>query len=266
MSDLDAHLRQRGLMPSTRRSYVNMLAQGGGDPVGWLKKLVDERRPIGTLAPARAAVRHYLESEGKSEEEIRALLPRARGRKSRVRDSLSETTLDAYYAAVEAQPEGPIRTILLLLPRSGLRISEACRLRHEDVVEREGRVLLRVLGKGDKPRIVPLGEAGTGLVRDYVASAHGRRDPVWLFPGRGGALTASAVRRVTREIKKSSPDFGELSPHVLRHTYATSLLSEGVDVRSLQALLGHESAATTMRYLHPSTDDLARSVGKLKGL
>jgi site-specific recombinase XerD len=71
---------------------------------------------------------------------------------------------------------------------------------------------------------------------------------------------------MTRKIKAASPAFTELSPHVLRHTYATALLAEGVDVRSLQALLGHEAIATTMRYLHPSTDDLARSVGKLKGM
>ena len=266
MSDLDAHLRQRGLMKNTRKTYASLASQGGDDPVGWLKALVEQRRPMGTLAPARAAVRHRLESEGKSEEEIRALLPRTRGRKSRVREALSPEALGAYYAAVEAHAHEPVKTILLLLPRSGLRVSEACGLRHEDIIEREGRVLLKVLGKGDKPRIVPLGEAGSQLLRDYRDSAHGRRDPIWLFPGRGGFITSAAVRKVTRAIRSAVQGFAELSPHVLRHTYATSLLSEGIDVRSLQALLGHEAIATTMRYLHPSTDDLARSVGRLKGL
>jgi site-specific recombinase XerD len=67
---------------------------------------------------------------------------------------------------------------------------------------------------------------------------------------------------VTRLIRANHGIAADLSPHVLRHTYATSLLAEGVDVRSLQALLGHEAASTTMRYLHPSTDDLARVVDK----
>jgi site-specific recombinase XerD len=266
MNDLDSHLRQRGLMKSTRKTYASLAAQGGDDPVGWLKGLVDSRRPVGTLAPARAAVRHRLEAEGKSEAEIQALLPRTRGRKSRVRESLSADALARYYEAVEAHAAGPIRTILLLLPRSGLRISEACALRHEDVIERDGRVLLKVLGKGDKPRIVPLGEAGSRLLSGYSDTAQGRRDPVWLFPGRGGSITTSAVRKVTRAIRAAVPGFTELSPHVLRHTYATSLLAEGVDVRSLQALLGHEAISTTMRYLHPSTDDLVRSVGRIEGM
>lgn len=266
MSDLDQHLRQRGLMPSTRKTYSNMAVQAGDDPVAWLQSLVDARRPVGTLAPARASVRHRLESEGKSDEEIRAVLPRARGRKSRVREALSPEALASYYAAVEAHAHDPIRTILLLLPRTGLRISEACALRHDDISERDGRILLRVLGKGDKPRIVPLGDAGSALLRRHLDSAQGRRDPIWVFPGRGGALTTAAVRKVTRRLRDLVPGFAELSPHVLRHTYATSLLAEGVDIRSLQALLGHESIATTMRYLHPSTDELARSIGRLKGI
>ena len=266
MSDLDQHLRQRGLMPATRRTYRTLAAQGGDDPVAWLQALVDARRPVGTLAPARASVRHRLEAEGKSEEEIRALLPRARGRKSRVREALSPEALAVYYAAVEAHAHEPIRTILALLPRSGLRISEACALRHDDVGERDARVFLRVLGKGDKPRVVPLGEEGTALLRRHLESAQGRRSPIWIFPGRGGSITTAAVRKVTRRLRDLVPGFAELSPHVLRHTYATSLLAEGVDIRSLQALLGHESIATTMRYLHPSTDELARSIGKIKGI
>jgi integrase/recombinase XerC len=253
-------------MPSTRRAYVAMAAQAGDDPVEWLKGLVNARRPIGTLAPARAAVRHRLAAEGLTDIEIQARLPRTRGRKSRVRESLSAAELAAYYTAVDAHAQGVIHTILMLLPRSGLRISEACALRHEDLIEREGRLLLRVLGKGDKPRVVPLGDEGTALLRAYQQTAPGKRDPIWCFPGRGGAITTAAVRKVTRQIKAAVPSFSELSPHVLRHTYATSLLAEGVDIRSLQALLGHDSVATTMRYLHPSTDELARSIGKLKGI
>jgi integrase/recombinase XerC len=261
--NFDRHLSERGLLPNTRKTYQHLADQAGADPVGWLKGLVAERRPMGTLAPARAAVRHKLESEGKSEEEVRALLPRIRGRKGATREALSPDDLAAYYDAVEAEASEPIRTILLLLPRCGLRISEACNLRREEVAERGERLVLRIRGKGDKPRVVPLGETGTALLRAHLDTLPADAD--YLFPGRGGPITPAAVRRVTR-ILRDTHGIADLSPHVLRHTYATSLLSEGVDVRSLQALLGHEAVATTMRYLHPSTDDLARTVGKSKGL
>lgn len=260
MNDFEQMLKERGLLGATRKTYRSLAAQAGEDPVAWLKGLVAERRPMGTLAPARAAVRHLLESEGKSEDEVRAMLPRIRGRKSATRDALSPEQLTAYYEAVETVRD-PIRTVLLLLPRSGLRISEACKLRRSEVSERNGRLVLRIRGKGDKPRIVPLGSEGTALLRAYMDNA----GEDYLFPGRGGPLTPGAVRQVTRKLRDKY-GIEDLSPHVLRHTYATSLLSEGVDVRSLQALLGHESVATTMRYLHPSTDDLARSIDKLKGL
>jgi site-specific recombinase XerD len=261
---LDRHLAEKGLLPNTRKTYGHLAAQAGDDPVAWLKGLVAERRPMGTLAPARAAVRHKLENEGKSEEEVRALLPRIRGRKGKTREALSPDDLAAYYEAVEAEASEPIRTILLLLPRSGLRITEACRLRRENVTERSGRLVLRFRGKGDKERVVPLGTAGSALLRTFMESNVAGAD--YLFPGRGGPITDAAVRRVTRLIRERHDVAADLSPHVLRHTYATSLLSEGVDVRSLQALLGHESASTTMRYLHPSTDDLTRAVDKLGGL
>ena len=260
----DRHLAERGLLPNTRKTYGHLAIQAGDDPVAWLKTLVAERRPMGTLAPARAAVRHRLESEGKSEEEVRAMLPRIRGRKGKTREALSPDDLTAYYEAVEVEAREPIRTILLLLPRSGLRVSEACRLRREEVIERGGRLVLRFRGKGDKERVVPLGTAGTALLRTFMESDVAGDD--YLFPGRGGPITDAAVRRVTRLIRENHGIAADLSPHVLRHTYATALLAEGVDVRSLQALLGHESASTTMRYLHPSTDDLARTVDKLGGL
>lgn len=258
----DLTLKERGLLPATRKTYRSLAGQAGDDPVAWLRGLVAERRPMGTLAPARATVRHLLEASGKSEEEVRAMLPCIRGRKGATREALSPEDLAAYYAAVEVIEE-PVRTLLLLLPRSGLRISEACALRRSEATERNGRVVLRIRGKGDKPRIVPLGEAGTALLRAHLASGAAGDD--YLFPGRGGSITPGAVRKVTRRLRDEQ-GFAELSPHVLRHTYATSLLGEGVDVRSLQALLGHEAIATTMRYLHPSADDLARSIDKLKGL
>jgi site-specific recombinase XerD len=259
----DRHLAERGLLPNTRKTYQHLAAQAGTDPVGWLKGLVAERRPVGTLAPARAAVRHRLEADGHSEEEVRAMLPRIRGRKGATREALSPDDLAAYYDAVEAEARGVIRVILLLLPRCGLRISEACKLRRDEVTERGGRLVLRIRGKGDKPRIVPLGSEGSAILRDFMDGEDAGAD--YLFPGRGGPITDAAVRRITRRIRDVH-GIADLSPHVLRHTYATSLLADGVDVRSLQALLGHEAISTTMRYLHPSTDDLARTVGKSKGL
>jgi integrase/recombinase XerC len=172
-----------------------------------------------------------------------------------VRKSLGSHDLTDYYKKA-GEAEEPIRSILLLLPQTGLRISEICNLSASDVTfVGEGskqRARIRVIGKGNKERIVPCAGAATGILFQLTeATGHGG----YLFPGRGGAITPGAVRKITRRL-----GIKDLSPHVLRHTYATRLLEDGVDIRSLQALLGHESIATTARYLHPSEDKLAEAV------
>jgi integrase/recombinase XerD len=144
-----------------------------------------------------------------------------------------------------------------LLYASGLRISEAVGLDLEDIDLDEG--LVRVIGKGDRQRQVPVGEVAVGWVRRYCTQA---RDG-WIGPGtdlrHGGALFLTAKgerldRRRAWEMlvaraRKAGLKNG-ISPHTLRHSFATHLLEGGADLRVVQELLGHASISTTQLYTH----------------
>ena len=255
---LSAHLKKQGLMPSTRDKYSTIVASvGDRDPVSWLRDRLSSRTPIGTVLPLRAAVKHYLRSEGYSEDEVEDLLPKARGRPTGLRDSLTPEQLATYFLVAEERDE-PVRTILLLLPRTGLRISEICNLRRDNLVKHNGVGGLMFRGKRDEERFVPLNKAATKVLTEYNQNYQPND---WLFEGyRGGPITDHAVRKHTRQMREQYPELGPLSPHVLRHTFATSLLRTGADVRRVQALMGHKSIETTARYLHPDAGMLSEAV------
>jgi site-specific recombinase XerD len=254
---LERHLKRQGLLPETREKYARIADRAGDDPIGWLHKKLHARTPIGTVLPMRAAVKHYLISEGYSEAEVTALLPKARGRPCGLRDALTPKQLATYYLSVEGTSD-PIKTILLLLPRTGLRISEMCGLRRRDVVQRGGAWGIQFRGKRDIERFVPLNKAARKSLRAYTSKDNPQD---WLFPGySGGPISPAAVRKVTRRMRQDRPALGDLSPHVLRHTFATSALRSGADLRTVQALLGHKNIETTARYLHPDTGMLKAAV------
>ena len=193
LAGFDEYLRGRGLLLNTRRAYVSVAAQAGDNPIDWYKRLVASRPPIGTVQQARTAVSHYLRFTGHKEEQIRAELPPARGRKGETREGLEDEALKLYVAEAEKENE-PIRTVLLLLPRTGLRISELCTLKVDDVKKRKGSLFLSFYGKGDKPRVVPLGPEGERVLSDWL-QRRGTKEG-HLFPGRGGAITSAAIRQV----------------------------------------------------------------------
>jgi site-specific recombinase XerD len=277
MDALDRRLRDRGLLPSTREKYGEIL--GGADTsdlLTWIRGRVHARTPIGTVLPIRAAVKHYLVSvQGYQEDEVNALLPKAKGRQPEKREALDSHQLAIYFAAVEQMDQEPARTILLLLPKTGLRIGEISSLRRENLKGMGSRMILTFRGKGDKARTVPLSGGAWDTLNEYLLDRwHGRHSPhghpysgtsQWLFPTvRGGPISPHAVRKYTREISYRYPELMGLSPHVLRHTFATTLLSRGVDLRRVQELLGHASIVTTQHYLHPSVADLASAVDVLE--
>jgi site-specific recombinase XerD len=261
MTELSEELRRQGLMPSTREQYIKILDRSGGDPLEWLKSRVDGRTPLGTVLPYRAAVKKYMvHVQGISEDEAQKVLPKAKGRTTRQRFALDPKALKTFYSAVLDVPE-PYQTLLLLLPRTGLRISEACYLQKKNYVERSGVRGLLFSGKGAVQRFVPLSQTAQESLDLYLAAFKPKK---WLFLNRVGApLTPAAVRKHTRDLAKKHPSLEGLSPHVLRHTFATHAIRVGVDVRTLQALLGHSNIDTTARYLHPDVTMLADAVRAL---
>ena len=152
--------------------------------------------------------------------------------------------------------------ILEVLYSCGFRVSEleALTISSIDFDER----LVRVIGKGDKERIVPIGRQALQAVRNYLeATQYLRRGNVYLSRDeplfinfRGRALSGRSIGRIIKKYAIESGLTADVSPHSMRHTFATHLLDGGADLRAVQELLGHESLSTTQKYTHVSLDRL----------
>ncbi|MGH9441828.1 MAG: tyrosine recombinase XerC [Thermoanaerobaculia bacterium] len=148
------------------------------------------------------------------------------------------------------------QAIFEFLYAAGLRVSELAGVDLDDLDL--SRRLVRVLGKGGKERIVPFGVPAANAIRAYLpsrgalrATHHPSQDGEPLFVNRvGERLTARSVARVLKRRLREAGLPARISPHALRHTFATHLLSAGADLRSIQELLGHASLSTTQRYTH----------------
>jgi integrase/recombinase XerD len=157
------------------------------------------------------------------------------------------------------------RAMLEVLYATGLRVSELVNLHLGDLHLEAGFV--RVLGKGSKERIVPLGEVARQWLERYLLEARGllgdrdraarAREPAFLTR-LGGAMTRQGFFKRLREIARAAGIEREISPHKLRHAFATHLLERGADLRSLQLMLGHADISTTEIYTHLSRARLAR--------
>ncbi len=148
-----------------------------------------------------------------------------------------------------------------VLYASGLRVSELVALRLEDVDLEMG--LLRCRGKGDKQRLVPLGRSAAAAVREYLQQGRrrllsgGRLERGWLFPtARGRPMSRQAFWKKIAAWGRRAGLRARLSPHGLRHSFATHLLEGGADLRSVQVMLGHADIATTQIYTHVVMDRL----------
>jgi len=151
--------------------------------------------------------------------------------------------------------------LLETLYSTGARVSEVVGINSEDLRASEGLVYLR--GKGRKERIVPIGQVALRAIQVYLGqqqpSSRDHRGDDVSFPifrnSRGGRLTTRSVARIVARYSHRLPG-GSVSPHTLRHSFATHLLDEGADLRSIQEMLGHASLTTTQKYTHVATDQL----------
>jgi integrase/recombinase XerD len=145
------------------------------------------------------------------------------------------------------------RALLEVLYATGLRVSELVNLRVADVHPDDA--YLQCLGKGRKERVVPLGDEAAGWVRRYTEQARQRflkRVSPWLFVNArgGGRLSRSGFWRILKAYGRKAGVGAHLSPHVVRHSFATHLLERGADLRAIQMMLGHADLSTTQIYTH----------------
>ena len=175
---------------------------------------------------------------------------------------LSETQVEALLAAPEVKTALGLRDRAMLetLYATGLRVSELVGLKLHEINFDMG--VVRVFGKGSKERLVPLGEVAIDWLRDYLGEArpqilNGRQTDDFFVTGHGAAMTRQAFwQLIKRYALIAGIDPARLSPHVLRHAFATHLLNHGADLRVVQLLLGHSDISTTQIYTHIARERL----------
>lgn len=235
------------------RGFIASLARGG------LAKSSIARK----LATVRSFLKHAVR-DGRIEVNPAAGVSAPRVPRRLPRD-LSVDEVFALLDRIESVDSAGLRdrAILELLYATGVRVGELVALTLDDVDLASG--IVRVIGKGNKERMVPFGRKASaavarwleGSVRLRANSRHGAEEPLFLNL-RGGRLTDRSVRRILdRRIREASIQ-SHVSPHALRHSFATHLLGAGADLRAIQELLGHASLSTTQRYTHVDLDALMK--------
>ncbi len=179
----------------------------------------------------------------------------------RVPKTLSEAQVEALLAAPDsATPLGlRDRAMLELMYASGLRVSELVSLKTVHLSLDDG--VLRVLGKGSRERLVPFGEEARVRLLDYLSRGRGvilggQRSEALFVTARGDAMTRQTFWRIVKRGARQAGVTTPLSPHTLRHAFATHLLNHGADLRAVQLLLGHADIGTTTIYTHVARERL----------
>ena len=181
--------------------------------------------------------------------------------------SLSEDEVEALLAAPNAEdPQGCAtefrdRAMLELLYAAGLRVSELVGLKVSSLNTRQG--VVRVVGKGGKERLTPVGEVALGWLTRYLAQARpallrGKPSDVMFPSRRGTAMTRQTFWHAVKRYAMRAGIASDISPHTLRHAFATHLINHGADLRSVQMMLGHADLSTTQIYTHVAQDRLKR--------
>lgn len=241
--------------------------------LGWLSDRQEKKSTLGRKLSSLRSFYRFLIQEGRV-----TVNPAGQVRTPRLGSHLPKVlTKDDANSLMEFPSEGSLgairdRAIMETLYSTGARVSELVGMNTEDINLSEGIVTLR--GKGKKERVVPVGNVAIDAIREYQdriplikrgkdeekqgslsqvdRQSHGNP----LFRNlRGGRLSARSVERLVKKYSLRLSG-GSVSPHVLRHSFATHLLDEGADLRVIQEMLGHASLATTQKYTHLATDRL----------
>ncbi|MBM5811155.1 MAG: site-specific tyrosine recombinase XerD [Gammaproteobacteria bacterium] len=240
------HGRGAGLARASRNELLAFIAwrvESGAQPRSTARQLSSFRRFF------RHLVREGLLREDPTAQIAMPKIGRALPR------SLTESQVEALLnAPLTTDPLGfRDRTMLEVLYATGLRVSELVGLRHNQVNLNQG--VIRIVGKGNRERLIPLGEEAVRWLSEFLHGARGEilldRQTDHLFPTRrGDRMTRQAFWHIIKRYARKAGIERELSPHTLRHAFATHLLNHGADLRVVQMLLGHSDLSTTQIYTH----------------
>ena len=274
---------ERGLAPNTLSAYrsdlesfgrflrtrgIDALLADPGDLAAWSAWLAEPTAEGTGPAPSTlhrkaASVRsfyRYLRREGKvSDDPTIGIAPQRRRR------TLPAVLTVEQVESLLAAPSGSTaqdyrdRAILEVMYACGLRISEVARLEMADIDTEEG--VLRASGKGNRDRVVPVGSSAIRAIDAYRMAGRPslvgeRHEPALFLNYRGGSLSRQGLYKIIRGHAKAVGLEGLMTPHTLRHSFATHLLAGGCDLRAVQEMLGHADVATTQMYTHLSGTEL----------
>jgi integrase/recombinase XerD len=259
LADFAAHLGKRPIEAAGAEDLRRYLARLSG--------LALSPRTVARRLSALRQFHKFLITEGvRADDPSAAIDAPRRGRP--LPKTLAEDSVDALLAAAASDPSPAglrLTAIIELLYGAGLRVSELVSLPLGAIARDEPTLTVR--GKGGKERLVPVGGAARVALDAYLAIRKsflpGGRPSRWLFPSSGasGHLTRNRCGQLLKELAVAAGvDPSSLSPHVLRHAFATHLLAHGADLRSVQQMLGHADIATTEIYTHVEIERLERLV------
>jgi integrase/recombinase XerD len=268
-----------GLAPASLESYrrdlaawaswleargSGLLAAGRGDVEAWLADQFRAKARATSIARRLSSLRrfyalHAQQGTVAADPTLRVKAPKL---PRRLPKNLSEAQVEALLGAPDTDTALGMRDRAMLetLYATGLRVSELTGLKLAQVSLDMG--VVRVLGKGSKERLVPLGEEAIGWLARYLASTRpalagdGKSDAVFVTARRGAMTRQAFWALIKRHAAKAGIAADRLSPHVLRHAFATHLLNHGADLRVVQLLLGHADITTTTIYTHVARERL----------
>ena len=281
---LDAVWMERGLSANTLAAYradlvalSRWLANQGivmqdtsrADLLGFIAWRVEcGARPRSTarqLSSFRRFFRHLLR-EGVIHDDPTAQIAMPKIGRSLPKSLTEEEVESLLNAPLVSDPLGSRdRTMLEVLYATGLRVSELVSLKYSQLNMNQG--VIRIIGKGDRERMIPLGEEAVRWLKEFLGSARNEilldRTTDYLFPTRrGDRMTRQAFWHIIKRYARKSAIDKELSPHTLRHAFATHLLNHGADLRVVQMLLGHSDLSTTQIYTHVARERMKELHGR----
>ncbi|MDA0660312.1 MAG: site-specific tyrosine recombinase XerD [Planctomycetota bacterium] len=247
------------------RRYVQLTIQDLSDYVGWLNERNLASASIARHIASLKAFFRYLQLEGVVQENLADLLASHKIWQT-IPEVLSPVVVEKFLAGPHRRYD-PFwqrdRALLELLYATGCRASEISHMTVDDVHISDG--YCRCRGKGNKERIVPVGEPAQVAVSDYLAHERGKlaarsgSPPAWLLLSyRGKRLRREAIWTLVKRYVTRAGIRGDVSPHTLRHSFATHLLAGGADLRQVQEMLGHANIATTQIYTHVDASRLQK--------